>query len=76
MRLLGSRRGFCSKNHLNLNFRYPEFKNASEMYAHIRDLTKVGGDFTARNFVGVINDISPWKREECPQAWQTNWKIN
>ena len=55
------RRGLCSSspNHLNLNFRYPEFQTASEMYAHIRELTKAGGDFTARNFVGVIKDVSP-----------------
>jgi len=54
------RRELCSSsNHLNLNFRYPEFQNAGEMYKHIRELTKQGGDFTARNFVGVIRDMSP-----------------
>ena len=43
----------------NLNFSYPRFANAPEMYYYIRDITKPGGDYTVRNFVGVIEDISP-----------------
>ena len=43
----------------NLNFGYPRFATASEMYRYIRDITKPGGDYTVRNFVGVIEDISP-----------------
>lgn len=47
----------CEGN--NLGISYPRFANATEMYLHIRDITKPGGDFTVRNFVGVIEDISP-----------------
>jgi len=28
------------------------------MYNHLRDITSAGGDYTVRNFVGVIDDIS------------------
>lgn len=43
--------------HVNLNFRYPQFETAGDMYKHIRELTSIGGDFTVRNFVGVIRDM-------------------
>ncbi|CAJ1398881.1 unnamed protein product [Effrenium voratum] len=42
----------------NLNSAYPHFQTAAEMYAHIRSITSEGGDYTVRNFVGVIEDIS------------------
>jgi len=29
------------------------------MYAHLREITKPGGEYVVRNFVGVIEDISP-----------------
>mmetsp|Transcript_4966 Transcript_4966/g.12363 ORF Transcript_4966/g.12363 Transcript_4966/m.12363 type:complete len:193 (-) Transcript_4966:80-658(-) len=29
------------------------------MYAHLREITKPGGEYVVRNFVGVIQDISP-----------------
>lgn len=43
----------------NLNTGFPHFANAEELYKHIREITSEGGDFTVRNFVGVIDDISP-----------------
>jgi CspA family cold shock protein len=43
---------------VNLNPAFPHFHTAAELYAHIRELTKQGGDYTVRNFVGVIEDIS------------------
>ncbi|CAK8987512.1 unnamed protein product [Durusdinium trenchii] len=42
----------------NLNSAYPHFKNAGELYSHIRSITAEAGDYTVRNFVGVIEDIS------------------
>jgi hypothetical protein len=42
----------------NLNSAYPHFATAAEMYAHLREITKPGGEFVVRNFVGVIQDIS------------------
>eukprot|EP00931_Biecheleriopsis_adriatica_P124009 TRINITY_DN99089_c0_g1_i1.p1 TRINITY_DN99089_c0_g1~~TRINITY_DN99089_c0_g1_i1.p1 ORF type:complete len:240 (+),score=32.65 TRINITY_DN99089_c0_g1_i1:58-720(+) len=42
----------------NLNTSFPRFKTASELYSHIRSITAEGGDYTVRNFVGVIEDIS------------------
>lgn len=44
---------------MNLNYRFPSFPTASDLYTHIRALTEQGGDFTVRNFVGVIEDIRP-----------------
>jgi len=41
-----------------LNAAFPRFRTASEMYKHIRKITSPGGDYTVRNFVGVIKDIS------------------
>ncbi|CAE8736800.1 unnamed protein product [Polarella glacialis] len=42
----------------NLNRSFPQFRTASELYSHIRSITAEGGDYTVRNFVGVIEDIS------------------
>lgn len=47
----------CSPS-TNLNVEYPHFATAKEMYAHLREITKPGGEFVVRNFVGVIQDIS------------------
>mmetsp|Transcript_48170 Transcript_48170/g.127558 ORF Transcript_48170/g.127558 Transcript_48170/m.127558 type:complete len:220 (-) Transcript_48170:80-739(-) len=44
---------------VNLNSAFPRFPTAGHMYEHIRGITAEGGDFTVRNFVGVIEDISP-----------------
>lgn len=43
----------------NLNAAMPRFATAREMYAHIRELTEVGGDYTVRHFMGVIERIDP-----------------
>lgn len=43
----------------NLNTGFPHFDTAKEMYAHLLEITKPGGEFVVRNFVGVIRDISP-----------------
>jgi len=43
----------------NLNASFPHFPTASALYQHIRGITKQGGDYTVRNFVAVIDDISP-----------------
>mmetsp|Transcript_5608 Transcript_5608/g.7684 ORF Transcript_5608/g.7684 Transcript_5608/m.7684 type:complete len:237 (-) Transcript_5608:289-999(-) len=43
----------------NLNDGFPRFTTAKEMYSHLRSITKPGGEFVVRNFVGVIEDISP-----------------
>ena len=42
----------------NLNVGFPRFATAAELYAHIREITAPGGDYTVRNFVGVIEDVS------------------
>eukprot|EP00310_Coccolithus_braarudii_P005280 CAMPEP_0183358732 /NCGR_PEP_ID=MMETSP0164_2-20130417/50082_1 /TAXON_ID=221442 /ORGANISM="Coccolithus pelagicus ssp braarudi, Strain PLY182g" /LENGTH=215 /DNA_ID=CAMNT_0025532675 /DNA_START=17 /DNA_END=664 /DNA_ORIENTATION=- len=42
----------------NLNSGFPHFANAKELYAHLREITKPGGELVVRNFVGVIEDIS------------------
>lgn len=38
----------------------PRFKTAADMYAHMRGLTASGGggEFTVRNYLGVIEDLS------------------
>ena len=43
----------------NLNSAFPHFATAKEMYQHLREITKEGGEFVVPNFVGVIQDISP-----------------
>ena len=43
----------------NLNTSFPHFPTAKELYAHLREITQPGGEFVVRNFVGVIEDISP-----------------
>eukprot|EP00957_Ditylum_brightwellii_P091972 7002554-Ditylum_brightwellii.AAC.1 len=43
----------------NLNIGFPHFPTAKEMYTHLCSITKAGGEFVVRNFVGVIEDISP-----------------
>mmetsp|Transcript_53705 Transcript_53705/g.127962 ORF Transcript_53705/g.127962 Transcript_53705/m.127962 type:complete len:266 (-) Transcript_53705:16-813(-) len=43
---------------MNLNGGFPEFATAADLYRHIREITSQGGDYTVRNFVGVIKDIS------------------
>merc|ERR1719213_386092 len=43
----------------NLNTGFPRFRTAADLYKHIRSITAEGGDYTVRNFVGVIEDISP-----------------
>eukprot|EP00299_Pterocystis_sp_00344_P008113 c2941_g1_i1.p1 GENE.c2941_g1_i1~~c2941_g1_i1.p1 ORF type:complete len:211 (-),score=37.26 c2941_g1_i1:21-653(-) len=43
----------------NLNTGFLHFATAADLYKHIRDITSEGGDFTVRNFVGVIDVISP-----------------
>eukprot|EP00563_Minutocellus_polymorphus_P017140 CAMPEP_0197719930 /NCGR_PEP_ID=MMETSP1434-20131217/3471_1 /TAXON_ID=265543 /ORGANISM="Minutocellus polymorphus, Strain CCMP3303" /LENGTH=229 /DNA_ID=CAMNT_0043304719 /DNA_START=21 /DNA_END=711 /DNA_ORIENTATION=- len=43
----------------NLNVGFPHFDTARELYAHLREITKPGGEYVVRNFVGVIEDISP-----------------
>mmetsp|Transcript_19986 Transcript_19986/g.28897 ORF Transcript_19986/g.28897 Transcript_19986/m.28897 type:complete len:215 (+) Transcript_19986:99-743(+) len=42
----------------NLNVGYPHFDTASEMYDYLREVTKPGGEYVVRNFVGVIDNIS------------------
>jgi thymidylate synthase len=42
----------------NLNSAFPSFPTATELYAHLREITKPGGEYVVRNFVGVIEDIS------------------
>eukprot|EP00521_Asterionellopsis_glacialis_P016541 CAMPEP_0195291338 /NCGR_PEP_ID=MMETSP0707-20130614/7715_1 /TAXON_ID=33640 /ORGANISM="Asterionellopsis glacialis, Strain CCMP134" /LENGTH=218 /DNA_ID=CAMNT_0040351643 /DNA_START=67 /DNA_END=723 /DNA_ORIENTATION=- len=44
---------------LNLNTGFIHFPTAKEMYAHLREITKPGGEFVVRNFAGVIEDFSP-----------------
>lgn len=44
---------------INLNTSFPRFNTANEMYTHLRHLTEQGGEFTARNFVGVIETMHP-----------------
>lgn len=43
----------------NLNSSFQHFTTAQELYSHLREITKPGGEFVVRNFVGVIEDISP-----------------
>ena len=43
----------------NLNTHFPQYETAKEMYERICILTKPGGDFTVRNFVGVVKQMSP-----------------
>mmetsp|Transcript_43864 Transcript_43864/g.136568 ORF Transcript_43864/g.136568 Transcript_43864/m.136568 type:complete len:220 (+) Transcript_43864:83-742(+) len=43
---------------VNLNSAFPRFRTAGDLYIHIRGITAEGGDYTVRNFVGVIEDIS------------------
>jgi len=43
----------------NLNGGFLRFATALEMYRYIREITAPGDDFTVRNFIGVIEDISP-----------------
>eukprot|EP00927_Polykrikos_kofoidii_P064551 TRINITY_DN5986_c0_g1_i1.p1 TRINITY_DN5986_c0_g1~~TRINITY_DN5986_c0_g1_i1.p1 ORF type:complete len:219 (+),score=27.56 TRINITY_DN5986_c0_g1_i1:80-736(+) len=43
---------------VNLNTGFPRFRDAGALYKHIREITAPGGDYTVRNFVGVIEDIS------------------
>ena len=42
----------------NLNVGFLRFATALELYNHIREITAPGGDYSVRNFVGVIEDIS------------------
>lgn len=42
----------------NLNVAFPRFRTASDLHQHLREITAEGGDYTVRNFVGVIEDIS------------------
>ena len=42
----------------NLNTRFTQYENAGEMYQEMLELTKSGGDYTVRNYVGVITDMS------------------
>lgn len=43
---------------LNLNSGFLHFPTAKVMYQHLREITKPGGEFVVRNFVGVIDDFS------------------
>ena len=43
----------------NLNTSFPHFPTAHELYAHLRSITQPGGEFVVRNFVAVVEDISP-----------------
>jgi hypothetical protein len=43
----------------NLNGGFPHFATAKELYEHILEITKPGGELVVRNFVGVIEDIRP-----------------
>jgi hypothetical protein len=43
----------------NLNKGFPHFPTAHELYAHLRSITQSGGEFVVRNFVAVVEDISP-----------------
>jgi hypothetical protein len=44
----------------NLNTQFPHFPTARELYDHIREISKSDDkEFVVRNFVGVIQDISP-----------------
>jgi len=38
---------------------FPHFATAAEVYTHIRSITAQAGDFTVRNFVCVIDKMSP-----------------
>ena len=42
----------------NLNAGFRHFPTAREMYAHLREITRPGGELVVRNFVGVIEDVS------------------
>ena len=43
----------------NLNVGFRQFQNASDMYDHIRDISRhESKEFVVRNFVGVIRDMS------------------
>ena len=42
----------------NLNVGFPHFATGKDMYDHLREITKPGGEFVVRNFVGVIEDFS------------------
>lgn len=42
----------------NLNVAYPQFDTAKDLYDHLREITKPGGEYVVRNFVGVITDSS------------------
>ena len=54
---LVSTRQFAPSNNLNVGF--PHFATASELYDHIRTLSKNDSkEFVVRNFVGVIEDVS------------------
>eukprot|EP00924_Labyrinthula_sp_SR-Ha-C_P002412 snap_masked-scaffold_16-processed-gene-3.17-mRNA-1 protein AED:0.09 eAED:0.09 QI:0/0/0/1/1/1/2/0/244 len=50
----------------NLNTGFVQFQTASDLYTHIRDITKPGGDYTVRNFVGVIHEMSPPEKTLVP----------
>jgi len=54
----GEEKGRTS-NGKNLNYCFPHFKTAADMYDHIRKITSPAGDYTVRNFVGVIEEITP-----------------
>lgn len=41
-----------------MNTSFPRFATAADLYEHIRAITAEGGDYTVRNFVGVIEDLS------------------
>lgn len=43
----------------NLNTNFPHFPTAHELYVHLRSITQPGGEFVVRNFVAVVEDISP-----------------
>lgn len=42
----------------NLNVGFPHFATGKAMYDYLREITKPGGEFVVRNFVGVIEDFS------------------
>mmetsp|Transcript_115457 Transcript_115457/g.224546 ORF Transcript_115457/g.224546 Transcript_115457/m.224546 type:complete len:237 (+) Transcript_115457:53-763(+) len=55
--VVGSGKGSAAGG-VNLNTAFPRFKTAGDLYKHIREITAAGGDYTVRNFVGVIEDVS------------------
>ena len=44
---------------VNLNTGFKQFETAEQLYTDIRDITMPAGDFTVRNYVAVVCQMSP-----------------